>query len=316
MRSKTRSTAISVVVLATLVGGCKPRPQASSGTQEGGVEGGPAVAVRAPEDAGPLASGIPVPVAKVESVLNPDHVPPYSGPTATLEGVVTMTGDPVAKRDLDIPFACGEAYATYGKAVREGTGRTLADVMITVTGYDGFVPAKSDDQPIKIHGCAYDRRTVVMTYGQHLEVSNTDSKESYLPKLVGAEMPAQMAAMPHGDPVKLYPLKPAHYLLADDAKHGWMSADVFVLKFATHAVTGLDGRYRIQGIPPGKVKVSMYAPVVDVQLHPDFGIEAVTQEREIELKPGETTNVDFALPYKAPKPRPKAKPETDKPLVK
>src|SRR5262249_36574569 len=160
---------------------------------------------------------------------------------------------------------------------REGTGRTLADTMITVTGYNGFVPAKGDEHPIKIHGCAYDRRTVVMTYGQHLEVFNTDSKESYLPKLDGANMPAQMAAMPRGDSVKLYPNEVGYYALKDDANHGWMYADVFVVPYATHAVTGLDGRYRIDGIPPGKVKVSMYAPVVDAQLHPDFGIEAVTQ---------------------------------------
>jgi hypothetical protein len=268
------------------------------------------------EDAGPTASGIPVPAAKVDSKLNPKHLPPYAGPTATLEGVVTVTGDPPAKRDINIPFACGEAYATYGKAFREGTGRTLGDAMIAVTRYQGFVPAAGDTHPIKIHGCAYERRTVVLTYGQHLEVSNTDPKESYLPTLVGANMPAQMAAMPRGDAVKLYPAEVGHYLLSDDSKHEWMQADVFVVPFPTHAVTGLDGRYRIQGIPPGIVKVSMYAPAVDAQLHPDFGIDSVTQEREIELKAGETTQLDFVLNYKTPKPRPKPKPDPNRPIVK
>jgi hypothetical protein len=326
MRSKECWAATSVVLFATLVGGCKPRSSASSGPGDAGdgsaaaygvvFEAGPFLAIRIPDDSGPAASGIPVPVSKVESTLNPQRLPPYTGPTATIEGVVTVSGDPVAKREITIPFACGEAYATYGKVAREGTGRTLADAMIAVTRYQGFVPAKGDDQPVKIHGCAFDRRTVVLTYGQHLEVFNTDPKTSYLPTLVGANMPAQMAAMPHGDAVKLYPNEVGHYVLSDDAKHDWMYADVFVVPFPTHAVTGLDGRYRIEGIPAGTVKVSMYAPVIDAQLHPDFGIESVTQEREIELKAGETTKIDFVLPYKTPKPKPKPKIDPDRPIVK
>jgi hypothetical protein len=324
MRSIECLAATSVVLLATLVGGCKSRPAASSGAQDGGAEGAASAGfpfeggtiARIFVDAGPAASGIPVAASKVEARLNPSHLPPYKGPTATLEGVVTASGDPPPKRDVTIPFACAEAYATYGKAFREGTGRTLADVMVTVTEYKDFVPAASDAQAIKIHGCAYDRRTVVMTYGQHLEVFNTGPKESFLPTLLGANMPAQMAALPHGDAVKLYPGEVGHYLLSDDAKHDWMSADVFVVPYSTHAVTGLDGHYRIEGIPPGKVKISMYAPAIDVHLHGDFGIASVTQEREIELKPDETTKVDFVLPYKTPKPRPKPKPEADRPIVK
>jgi hypothetical protein len=324
MRSIECLAATFVVSLATLVGGCKGKSTASTGALDAGGDGARSGGVIFEggkiehfwEDAGPPASGIPVPASKVEAKVNPTHLPPYAGPTATLEGVVTVSGDPPAKRDIDIPFTCGEAYATYGKAFREGTGRTLADAMIAVTDYQGFVPAKGDAQPIKIHGCAYERRTVVLTYGQHLEVFNTDPKESYLPLLDGANMPAQMAAMPRGDSVKLYPNEVAHYALRDDAKHDWMYADVFVVPFATHAVTGLDGRYRIEGIPPGIVKVAMYAPAMDAQLHADFGIAEVTQKREIELKPGETTKLDFVLPYKTPKPRPKPKPDPDRPIVK
>src|SRR5882724_9898635 len=162
--------AIWVVVTATLVGGCRGRGVSSTGSDAGattslaavpGVEAGAAAAAPVLVDAGPYATGIPVPLAKVEAALNPGRLPPYAGPTGTIEGVVTMTGDLPPKRDLDISFACGEAYATYGKAFREGTGRTVADVLVAVTGYAGFVPAAGDAVPVKIHGCAYERRTVV-----------------------------------------------------------------------------------------------------------------------------------------------------------
>jgi len=325
MRSKALLTATSVGVLAILVGGCKTRSAGSSAPADGGdapassviiIEAGPFIGIRTNEDSGPPASDIPVPLSKVESILNPEHLPPYKGPTAVLEGIVTVSGDQAPKRELDIPFKCGEAYGTYGKAFREGTGRTLADVMIAVTRYQGFVPAAGDLDAVKIHGCAYERRTLVLTYGQHIEVFNTDAKESYLPTLIGAHLPAQMGAMPRGDSVKLYPSEVGHYVLSEDAGHPWMYADVFVVPFPTHAVTGLDGRYRIDDIPPDKVKVSMYAPMIDAQLHADFGIDSVTQEREIELKAGETTKADFVLPYKTPKPRPKPKEDKGRPIVK
>jgi hypothetical protein len=273
----------------------------------GSAAAGSASPPSAPGELPPMASGIPVPAASVESTINPRHAPPFAGPTGTVEGVVRVSGDAAPKKALDIPFACGEAYATYGKAFREGNGRTLADVLVAITDYDGFVPPSSDVVPVTIHGCAYDTRTLALTYGQRVEVKNADPSQFFLPSLLGAELPAQIVAVPRGDPVKLYPLKVGHYVLADGMNRNWMYADVFVLRYATHAVTGLDGRFRITGIPAGKVKVSAYLPAIDSALHPDVGSEKPTAERQIEVKAGESTVADFVIPYKTPK-RPLEKP--------
>jgi hypothetical protein len=253
------------------------------------------------DDAGPMATGIPVPAASVESTINPRHVPAYTGPTGTIEGVVRAGGDPPPKKLLEIPFACGEAYGTYGKAFREGNGRTLGDALVAVTEYEAFVPPSADAVPVRIRGCAFDTRTLALTYGQRIEVQNADATQFFLPALLGAEMPAQIVAVPRGDPVKLYPLKVGHYVLADGMNRTWMYADVFVLRYATHAVTGLDGHFRIAGIPVGKVKVSAYLPAIDRVLHPDVGVDNPTAERQVEVKAGQSTVVDFVIPYKAPK---------------
>jgi hypothetical protein len=219
-----------------------------------------------------------------------------------VEGVVHVSGDPAPKLPVEIPFACGEAYATHGKVFREGNGRTLADVMVAVTEYDGFVPPSGDVVPVTIRGCAYDKRTIALTYGQRIEVQNADSAQSFLPTLLGADLPAKNVAIPRGDPVKLYPLRVGHYALADGLNRTWMYADVFVLRYATHTVTGLDGHYRIAGVPAGKVKVSAYLPAIDAALHPEVGFEKSSVEVEVEVKPGETARADFVMPYKAPKP--------------
>ncbi|MET0592655.1 MAG: hypothetical protein ABW133_08150, partial [Polyangiaceae bacterium] len=195
---------------------------------------------------------------------------------------------------------------------------TLADAMVAVTGYEGYIPPQADAYPVSIRGCAYDRRTVVLTYGQRIEVTNRDTKHSYLPQLEGGNSPAQLIAMPKGDPVKLYPLEVGHYALREGMKStAWMYADIYVLQYSTHAVTGLDGRYRISGIPAGKVKVSVYLPSVDSELHPDTGIPISSLDKEVEIKDGETTKLDIEFPYKVPKTPPaKPKPASTVPIIK
>jgi hypothetical protein len=340
MRSRLRITATAVVIVATVVGGgCKsksqegsagaqPNPSASvatpvsSTTQPVMVSRDPDGAVlmayptiRVEDDAGPIAPGLPVPASKVEAAVNPGHFVPYSGATGVVEGTVTVSGDAPPKLGLPMPFACREASATYDKVFREGNGRTLADVMIAVTGYNGYVPAQGEVSAVKIHGCAFDRRTIVMTYGQHIEVSNTDLV-AFLPTLNGANMPAQLVAIPRGDAVKLYPMDVGHYALVDGLDKGWMYADVFVLRYATHAVTGLDGHFRIAGIPVGKVKVSAYLPLIDAQLHPHRGIAQPSLDHDVEVKADKTTKVDFVIPFKAPKPALKTAPASTGAVVR
>ena len=123
--------------------------------------------------------------------------------------------------------------------------------------------------------------------------------------------------MPKGDAVKLYPLEVGHYALREGMKGtAWMYADVLVLQYSTHAVTGLDGRYRISGIPAGKVKLSVYVPSIDNELHPDRR-ESLELDREVEIKDGETTKLDIEFPYKVPKAAPpKPKPASTVPIIK
>jgi hypothetical protein len=328
-----KGAATVVVIVATLVGGgCKSKAPGAAAGKDAAPAGSmvlpvgsttqPIIVSRSPDggvmatyptnrvevDAGPLAAGIPVPVAKVEAATNAGHLPPYTGPTGVVEGTVKVSGDAPPKRALVIPFSCAEASAIYGRVFREGNGRTLADALVAVTGYPAYVPAEGEVSAVKIHGCAFDRRTIALTYGQHIEVSNTDPKDPYLPTLNGANMPAQLVAIPRGDAVKLYPVEVGHYALIDGLSKSWMFADVFVLRYPTHAVTGLDGHFRISGIPVGKVKVSAYLPLLDKDLYPEAGIPQPSVDRDVEIKVGETLQLDFVIPYKTPKPVPKSAP--------
>jgi hypothetical protein len=245
-----------------------------------------AAAASTPVSSAAAAAGTPVSPEVVAKVMNPKQQAPYSGPTGTLRGHVRIKGDPPPDTGHSFPVGkCGEAAATYGRLFRVGQDQALADVLVTVVNYDGHVPEREDAEKVTLHGCALSRRTVAASFGQRIEVSNLDPLESYMPYLDGAPFRAVMVAIPKGDAVRLYPQEPGHYLIRDQLPKPFLTADVFVLKFATHDVTGLDGEYEIKGIPVGKVLTAAFLPAIGED-----------SKKPIEIKEGENT-LDFELTF-------------------
>ncbi|KYG03645.1 hypothetical protein BE21_50625, partial [Sorangium cellulosum] len=222
----------------------------------------------------------------VLKVTNPKRHAPYSGPTGTLKGRVTIKGDPPPDTGLSFPTGkCGEAAATYGRLFRVGQQNAVADALVTVVNYSGHVPEREEAEKVTIHGCAFSTRTVAMTFGQRLEVANLDLLEPYMPNLEGAPFMAVLVAMPQGEAVKFFPPQPGYYHLVDKMPKPFLKAEVFVLKFATHDVTGLDGQFEIKNIPVGKVLTAALLPAIDQDV-----------KKEIEIKEGENT-LDFELNF-------------------
>jgi hypothetical protein len=241
-----------------------------------------------------VASGLPAPVEQVSRTVNPRNLPVYAGPTGNVSGVVIMTGNPAPATPehlAKVKGACPEAREAYGHLFREGMMRSVADVLVAVTGYEGYVPAREPKQTVAALGCAFNTRTIAITFGQTIDVVSKDG-EAYVPNLLGSKMQAQLLALPGGAASTLYPPSPGHYLLTDDIKL-FMLADVFVLSYSTHDVTGLDGRYQIKGIPVGKARISALLPSTQALV-----------EKDIEIKAGETLDLPLSLKFDAKAPAP------------
>jgi hypothetical protein len=239
----------------------------------------------------PAASGIPNPNNRIQKVVNPQGEKPYAGPTGSVRGRVSITGDQAPSLDelvARIPPKCAGARVAYAKLFREGMMRSLADALVAVTEYRGYVPETNPVVQVEARDCAWSTRTVALTFGQRLEVVNRSS-DTYVPELQGARMPAQLVAVPHGDPVPLYPGQPGRYVLTDTVKD-FMFAEVLVLKYPTHTVTGLDGAYEIRGVPVGKVSVSAFLPTI---------MQSISKQTVVE--PNKASVVDLEIAYDAKK---------------
>jgi len=230
-------------------------------------DAGPAVASASPSGSvalpAPVASGLPDPKL-VSGVVNPDGVAAYAGPAGTVVGRVVVTGDPAPEQPdviRRIPPGCAEGRAAYARLFREGPGRELADVLVAVTGYKGYVPERDSVVRLEAKGCSFGPRTLALTYGQRIEVVSKDA-ESYVPELLGERGQPQLVATPGGRAAaSLYPTKIGRFVLIDNLKL-FMTAEVLVLKYATHDVTGVDGRFAIPDVPAGPVVVTAFHPAL------------------------------------------------------
>lgn len=223
----------------------------------------------------------------VERSLNPRGLPMYSGPVGGVRGVVTVSGDPpplTPELANEIPESCPRALEFERKLFRQGDGRTLADVLVTVTEYQGYIKPQAEAVRVEARGCAFDAKVTALVYGQRLDVYNRDP-QGYLPRLIGVPTYTLRVAMPGGNPVPVFPPSPGHFLLVDETRR-YMRSEVYVLNYPTFDVTGLDGAFEIQGVPAGDVKVTAYSPAL-----------GKVSEQRVKIQAGRALELKFQLDF-------------------
>lgn len=280
-RASTARAGVLVVASAALLG-C-PRRSDSSGASTSASASASAVPA-------PVASGVPFDPKTLSAMVNPDGKPEYAGPTGAVEGRIVATGDPPIDQPeiaAQIPDSCASARPFYSKVFREGEGRALADVLVSVIGYHEYIPAREPAQRFVAKDCAFDTRTIALTLGQRLEVVSGD-RQAYVTDLLGEHGQAQIIATPGGKVAAThYPTKAGRFVLIDNIKL-FMTAEVLVLKYATVTVTRLDGKYRIAGLPPGDLTLSAFLPAT-----------GGTVQKPIKIAADKTVTLDLEIPFDA-----------------
>ena len=170
---------------------------------------------------------------------------------------------------------------------KNGADDTVQGVLVYVSkGLEGkdFDPPKT---PVLLDqvGCMYVPHVVAVMAGQPLEIRNSDATLHNVMAAPRENAPFNFG-MPGKDDVVTKIFKaPEFKMNLHCFMHPWMSAYVHVLEHPFFAVTGADGTFTIQGLPPGEYELTV--------LHVGSLLEPTPATASVKVQAGETKKVDF-----------------------
>ncbi len=130
------------------------------------------------------------------------------------------------------------------------------------------------------NGCVYNPRVVVMKAGTKLTVKNSDK---ILHTAHGYFAATFNVALPGGGANQKRQLSRPGIVQIRCDRHGWMNAFVRVDRHPFHAVTDAEGRFKIEGVPPGTYTLEVW--------HERSG----SKTQEIAVKEKQVTRVELTF---------------------
>jgi len=198
----------------------------------------------------------------------------------TLTGKVSLAG--LAPKLADLPVTrdmkvCGNTKPDESLVVAKGGGVKNAVIWLP----DVKLPAnfKAPKEKLDQQQCSFVPHVLAAPLGATVDVVNSD-KALHNVRAQTGDVTMMNYAMPipgHVVPTKLK--KEGIFKVSCDV-HPWMRAWLLVLPTAAYAVSGEDGTYKIEGIPPGKHKLRIW--------HERLG----ERDAEITIEPGQTATHD------------------------
>ncbi len=161
---------------------------------------------------------------------------------------------------------------------------TIRNTMVYVKEGLGDRKFEAKTEPVTLDqfGCQYKPHVIAMMEGQELVVKNSDPTNHnihFLPK-VNQEL---NFSQPKQGMTKDVTLKVEDVFKAKCDVHPWMGCYIRVFNHPFFAVTGKDGTFELNGLPPGKYVVEAW--------HEKFGTQSIT----VEVASGDTKVADLTF---------------------
>jgi hypothetical protein len=203
----------------------------------------------------------------------------------SISGSVLVAGDvpvlppqPVYKQ-LEV---CGTSVAD--QRLVTGPGGALANAVVALVDVPAGKPV-ARDRPVVLDNvkCAFVPHVRSASVGQTLEIHNSDPFLHDAHAWLGTRSLFNVGILP-GHTTRRPLADPGLVHINCNVRHTWMHAYVFVADDPYHAVTGADGRFVIDDVPPGTYTLRVW--------HELLG----SVERQVTVQAGKTATVDVALP--------------------
>ena len=187
--------------------------------------------------------------------------------------------------DADAVCAAKHKETVYPETVVVNGNGTLRNVFVYVkTGLEGknfAVP----DQPAVLdqNGCMYKPHVLGIQARQNLKVVSSDNTTHNIHPLPTVNREWNVSQAPGADPILRAFARPEATIPVKCNQHPWMRAYIHVTDHPFFAVTGDDGSYKLEGLPPGDYEIEA--------VHEELG--ASTQKITVPPKGSATGNFDF-----------------------
>ena len=214
---------------------------------------------------------------------------------ADITGTVTLKGTPPKEIEITPIMSdanCSKLHTTVPTThfYVVGAKEELADVVVSLQGISGkSTGASAPPVVLDQKGCEYTPCIFAVQTGQKIIVKNSDPVLHNVHDVPGSgseNKEKNEAQLPNGPDLTFTFSHPENFLKFKCDVHQWMFAWVSIFDHPYFAVTGKDGTFKIANVPPGKYKLQA--------AHRKAG----TETKEIEVKEGEPTKVDFTLEVK------------------
>jgi len=197
----------------------------------------------------------------------------------TVEGVVRFVGDAIPI-STEVPVSadvdhCGHNHSLEDYVI-DPESRGIRYVIVRLSG--GQLKNRSTPPPAHLvldnRNCRFEPHAAVLTVGSTIECRNSDpilhTTHAYFGERFNFALPDKGSRVTHTVQ------RPGLTQIRCD-KHGWMNSFIWVGRHPFHAVTDVNGRFSITGIPPGDYTIHLW--------HEQLG----EQRRAIIVRPGKTT---------------------------
>jgi plastocyanin len=220
--------------------------------------GGTAAACKkqeAPAPATAPAPGAPAPAAPAAAA----PAAPGTLGGGTISGSVRLAGSPPPPRPITTPDPYCSRSKLEDEEVLVRAGGKLQNVLVRLTkGVTGSYPPPSAPAVVDQVGCMYRPRVQGAIVGQKVEIRNSDQTLHNVHTYRGASTMFNQAQLPGMGPmIKTIPDGEQVIRFRCDV-HPWMTGYVAMSSHPFFAVTGADGAFRIEKVPPGTYTVEAW----------------------------------------------------------
>jgi len=170
----------------------------------------------------------------------------------TIRGKVHFTGKPPEAHAITTPDPFCARQGIKEEEVVVGPGGGLKNVLVRVTqGATGSYDAPKSDAVVDQNGCMYRPRVQAVMAGQTVQIKNSDQTLHNVHTYKGASTIFNQAQIPGMGPMTKTFSDGGQIIKFKCDVHPWMTGYVGVATNPFFAVSGDDGSFTIENLPPG-----------------------------------------------------------------